>query len=71
MPTLRLYVRNLTDRAGERRLEQTIRGLDGVYAAIASAVGHCVEIDFEDDDVSIHQIVAAIAAVGFDAQLVS
>jgi copper chaperone CopZ len=71
VPTLRLYVRNLTERADEQRLEQTIRGLKGVYAAIASSAGHCVEIDFEDDDVSIHQLVAALAEAGFDARVAS
>lgn len=71
MPTLRLYVRNLTERADERRLEQTLRNLKGVYAAVASSEGHCVEIDFEDDDVSIHELIAAIGTLGFDARLAS
>ena len=71
MPTLRLYVRNLTERADERRLEQTVRALKGVYAAVASSTGHCVEIDFEDDDVSIHQLIDALAAAGFEAQVAS
>jgi copper chaperone CopZ len=71
MPTLRLFVRNLTERADEPRLEQTIRSLKGVYAAVANAEGHCVEIDFEDDDVSIHQLIATIATAGFDAQVAS
>ena len=71
MPTLRLYVRNLTNRADEGRVEQAIRSLRGVYAAIASSEGHCVEIDFEDDDVSINELIDAIATAGFDARLVS
>ena len=71
MPTLKLYVRNLTERADERRLEQMLRALRGVYGVVASCDGRCLELDFEDDDVSIHHIIATVAAAGFDAQLVS
>jgi hypothetical protein len=71
MPTLRLCVTNFTERAHERLLEQTLRALPGVYCAVANCAGRCIEIDFEDDDVSIHQIVTALAAIGFDAHLAS
>jgi copper chaperone CopZ len=71
MPTLKLIVRNFTERADERRLERAVRALKGVYGVVANCEGHCLEIDFEDDDVSIHQIVGAVRDAGFEARLAS
>jgi copper chaperone CopZ len=71
MPTLKLYVRNLTMADEERRIAQTVRSLAGVYAVVANCEGHCLEVDFEDDDVSVAEIVDAIAAAGFEAHLAS
>lgn len=71
MPTLKLYVSNLTLADDEHRIVKTVRSLPGVYCAVANHEGHCVEVDFEDDDVSVPEIVAAITAVGFDVHLAS
>lgn len=71
MPTLKLFVRDLCEHAAERRLENAVRSLSGVHGAVANHEGHCLEIDFEDDDVSIPEILDAVRAAGFDPHLAS
>ena len=71
MPTLKLYVSNLRMRNEVQQIEHAVLSLNGVYGVVAHHEGHCLEVDFEDDDVSVPQIVAAIAAAGFDAHLAS
>lgn len=70
MPTARLNVEGLASAADEKRLETRVRGLAGVYGAVASCRNHCIEIDFEDDEAKLDDIVAAASAAGFEATLV-
>lgn len=70
MPTAKLNVHGMQSAADERRLESTVRGLAGVYGAVASCSSHCLEVDFEDDEVNVSEILAAAAAAGFPARLV-
>ena len=67
MPTARLRIDGLVSAADERHLETSVRGLTGVYGAVASCRDRCIEIDFEDDEVKLDEIVDAAGAAGFRA----
>ena len=69
MPTAKLKIRGLHTRDDEEHLETTVRGLAGVYGAVASCRDHCMEVDFEDDEVMVEDIVTAASAAGFEATL--
>lgn len=69
MPTAKLSIRGLYSRDDEKHLETTVRSLTGVYGAVASCRDHCMEVDFEDDEVKIDDIVTAAGAAGFEARL--
>ncbi|HEX6133610.1 MAG TPA: hypothetical protein VFZ24_06595 [Longimicrobiales bacterium] len=71
MPTAKLIVRELRSTAAEQQLEHVLTGLAGVYGAVANCGDGCVEVDFEDDEVTIDEIVAAANAAGFQATLAS
>jgi copper chaperone CopZ len=70
VPTAKLLVRNLEGDDAARRLESALLRLAGVHGAVASRTDHCVEVDFEDDEVAVREIIDAAADAGFDAQLV-
>lgn len=70
MPTARLKIGGLASAADEKHLETRVRGLAGVYGAVASCRDHCIDIDFEDDEVKLDDIVDAAGAAGFEATLV-
>jgi hypothetical protein len=53
----------------EKHLEDAVRGIAGVYGAVASRTDHCMEVDFEDDEVTVADILGATSAAGFQATL--
>lgn len=69
MPTARLKIDGLASAADEKQLETRIRGLTGVYGAVASCRDHCMDVDFEDDEVKIDDIVETAGAAGFQARI--
>jgi hypothetical protein len=69
VPTARLAVRGVHTPDDEKQLESTVLGLTGVYGAVASCRDHCMEVDFEDDEVNVNDILAAASAAGFEATL--
>jgi hypothetical protein len=69
VPTAKLAVRGVHTRDDEKQLESAVRGLSGVYGAVASCRDHCMEVDFEDDEVNVNDILAAATAAGFEATL--
>lgn len=69
MPTARLKVTGLRSAEDEKRLQDSVRSLRGVYCAIASCSDHCMEVDFEDDEVDVSDILEAASAAGFEATL--
>lgn len=70
MPTAKLKILGLHSTDDEAQLETSVRGLSGVYGAVASCRDHCLEVDFEDDEVMLDDIVTAASAAGFEATLV-
>lgn len=67
MPTVKLFVQDLHSADAQHRLETALNRISGVYAAVASCSDGCVEVDFEDDEVTIDEIVAAASTAGFEA----
>ena len=68
MPTVKFHVLDL--QAGEGpRLQQAMMAVEGVYGAVASCETGCLELDFEDDVVSLDDLIAAVAREGFTARV--
>lgn len=69
MPTAKLKITGLESVDDEKNLEASVRGLTGVYGAVASCRDHCMEVDFEDDEVMLDEIVNAASDAGFQATI--
>lgn len=69
MPTAKLRITGLRSAEDEKRLQDSVRSLRGVYGVIASCSDHCMEVDFEDDEVNVSDILEASSAAGFEATL--
>jgi copper chaperone CopZ len=70
VPTAVFRVSDLAGDDCERRLAAALKALPGVHGSVASSTQACVEVDFEDDEVSMSEIVEAGASAGFHLQLV-
>ncbi|MGH7574572.1 MAG: hypothetical protein ACREM1_05495 [Longimicrobiales bacterium] len=71
MPSLRLYLPDLCDSDDEIRLERAYVGADGVYGAVARRGDRCIDIDFEDDEITPASLIEIAQDAGFDAHLAS
>lgn len=71
MPSLRLYLSDLRGLEDERRLERTYTHSDGVYGAVARRGDGCIDIDFEDDEITPAQLIEIARDAGFRARLAS
>jgi copper chaperone CopZ len=69
MATMKLRAPGLTGEADAQRAEAALHGLAGVYGAVVSPMEHCIEIDFEDDEVTADQILEALRHAGVEARL--
>lgn len=69
MATAKLRVSGLEGAHGEAAVEKVLGQVRGVYGVVASCTEGCVEIDFEDDEVTIREIIAAASAAGYEATL--
>ena len=69
MPTAKLKIVGLRSAEDETLLQNSVRSLPGVYGAVASCSDHCMEVDFEDDEVNVSDILEAASAAGFEATL--
>jgi copper chaperone CopZ len=67
MPTQKFHLPGL-QREHETRIERSLRALDGVFAAAANSVDACVEVDFEDDRVSLAEIREVVRGCGYSAE---
>jgi copper chaperone CopZ len=66
MPTQKLHVSAMS-AADEQVITTALAKLDGVIFSVASHADRCVEVEFEDDCVTIQEVVGALAAHGFSA----
>lgn len=69
MPCLKLLISGPPDTASEQRLVQALEAERGVFGAVMCHDTRGVEIDFEDDEVSIDRVFAIVRAEGFEARL--
>jgi copper chaperone CopZ len=66
MPTQKLHVPRIRKR-DEAEISTSLRRLDGVLFAVASHRDECVEVEFEDDCVTIEEVVRELARLGHAA----
>lgn len=69
MPCLKLFVPGLQNELHERQLKAALAAEPGVYGVVASYAANCVELDFEDDEVTIDRLIEVAQAAGFEARL--
>ncbi len=69
MPCLRMHVPTLVAGDPADALERHLRGQAGIYGVFAHAQERYVEIDFEDDEITVARIVELFAEVGHRARL--
>lgn len=69
MPTALLRVSGLRGAEDEARLERALQAEPGVFGAVANHQDGCAEIDFEDDEVTVEQLIEVAESAGFGATL--
>ncbi len=68
MPTAKFWVRGLRHE-DEPEVAHSLRKIEGVFYAAVNHEEQCAEVDFEDDCVTVEEIRAVIAALGYEAHL--
>jgi hypothetical protein len=66
MPTQKLYVSGI-EPADEAHIASSLTRMEGVLFAVASHSDSCVEVEFEDDCVTIAELTEALNRLGFPA----
>ena len=51
------------------KVEQALKGVNGVYTAIVDLKDGEAEVDFDDDAVTSAQLIAAVQKAGYGAKL--
>ena len=67
MPSSALLTSLVQDRVASRLWARE----PGVFGVVASCGGHCIEIDFEDDEVTPTRLIEIARRAGFEAWLAS
>jgi copper chaperone len=69
MANVKLRVTGMTCGHCQAKVEQALKGVNGVYSAVIDLPDGEAEVDFDDDCVTTEQLVAAIAGAGYGATL--
>lgn len=69
MPTILLHVSGMATPDDEERIRDVLLSEYGVYGAVASHADDCIEVDVEDDRVTIERLVELAEREGFSARL--
>jgi len=69
MANVKLRVTGMTCGHCQAKVEKALKGIAGVYSAIIDLPDGEAEIDFNDDQVTTEQMVAAIAKAGYVAKV--
>lgn len=69
MANVKLRVTGMTCGHCQMKVEQALRGVNGVYSAIVDLQDGEAEVDFNDDAVTTTQLVAAVERAGYAARL--
>jgi copper chaperone CopZ len=66
---VKLSVAGMTCGHCQATVEQALKGVQGVYAAVVDLHGGAAEVDFNDDALTVDQLVAAVERSGYRAKL--
>jgi len=69
MPTIKLCVTGMHTTADEERVETALACTRGVFGVVASREEQSVEVDFEDDELTVDSVIETLQAQGFPARL--
>ena len=69
MANARLSVTGMHCGNCQKKVEQALKGVAGVYSAIVDWQDGAAEVDFDDDSVTCAQLVAAVQRAGYTAKL--
>jgi len=69
MPCLKLWISGPPGVESEKRLAQALEAEPGVFGVVMCHDTRGVEIDFEDDEVTIQRLVEIAREHGFEARL--
>lgn len=62
-------MRGMTGADCAERIERALRNEPAVFGAVASHATGRVEVDFEDDEISIDRLAGVIAGQGYDVAI--
>lgn len=66
---VKLRVTGMTCGHCQAKVEQALKGVNGVYSAVVDLQDGEAEVDFNDDAVTTTQLVAAVERAGYSARL--
>ena len=69
MANVKLRVTGMTCGHCQAKVEKALKGINGVYTAIVDLPDGQAEIDFNDDQVTTEQLVAAVSKAGYGAKV--
>jgi hypothetical protein len=69
VPTLKIRIAGLGGPDAEGPLAEALLAEDGVLGAVVSWDAGCLEVDFEDDRVSVTRILEIVQSRGYEAEL--
>lgn len=69
MANIKLRVTGMTCGHCQAKVEKALKGINGVYSAIVDLPDGEAEIDFNDDQVTTDQLVAAVGKAGYNAKI--
>lgn len=69
MANAKLRVTGMTCGHCQSKVEKALKGVSGVYSAVVDLPDAEAEVDFEDDRVTVAQLIGAVQQAGYDAKL--
>ncbi len=69
MANAKLRVTGMTCGHCQVKVEKALKGVSGVYSAVVDLPDGEAEVDFDDDRVTIDQLVAAVGHAGYGAKI--
>ena len=71
MASIRLAVTGMTCGHCVAKVEEALKGVDGVWGAFADLEGGAAEVDVDDSRAQPESLVEAVKAAGYNAQVSS
>ncbi len=69
MANVKLWVTGMTCGHCQKKVEGALKAVKGVYTAIVDLPDGEAEVDFNDDEATTAQLVAAVERAGYSAKL--